>query len=455
MNINELEDHFKNVFQDHEAPLDTNEIWDNIKDELEEDRRRKPFFWIFFGLGILLLGGLWWLSNPPVQTAAPAASRTEISTDNAQPITAIHNTSETITDNTSETIATSPPTEEPSTQQGSGDSDNNSVRPPAPPRASNDSRPPSSLLSNTASKAVVAAADPAADQQQRTALGAFDKLPPQIIEQLAVGGPSFGPLPRKKRHPKKSDRSRLKRPLKARWYQSIEGYSGPTLPIRLLNSKFEPGLTDLRKDSESAQLGLSIGTKYQLSNSRGLILNIGIQYDRAEEKLDYRSQTTVKENVRGTTAVIVNRENRVIDSQMGLITRETTTTREKVHHNAYQMINIPVGIGKRFTGRRHDLEWVVGADYNLISFYNGEFRNGTNAFVELGNGNNISDFYYRKKTGWGLWSSVGYNYFVNRKTSLFVRPDVRFPLGSMTTEDYRVNHRHILFSLKIGGRVYL
>ncbi len=57
MNWQEFEDRLKTESQTHQTPVDTDALWDSIR---EKKRRRLPVFWWLTGLGVLLIAG--WLA---------------------------------------------------------------------------------------------------------------------------------------------------------------------------------------------------------------------------------------------------------------------------------------------------------------------------------------------------------------------------------------------------------
>ncbi|MEM9916922.1 MAG: hypothetical protein AAF990_02430 [Bacteroidota bacterium] len=453
MNINELENHLKGLFQgQNDERLDTDEVWNDIKDQLEEDKRRKPFFWLFFGLGILGMAvfsiALW--MQRPTDTIKASKATAKMETEATQKV-------EKSGEKASKELETTSPKQSVRVTQRPGRQTNRSglsskrpsgTIPPTPAKTN----PTSNIVFTQSAQPLTPSAE-----DQPLDISYLTTFPQLALRPQRAFGTDLYELPsREKMESGSSKKGKKIEVRRNRWWSSVEGFAGPNFGLRILNSDREPGIASLRKNAERVIPGFSIGSNFQLTNSNGLILYGGVEFQQVNEKLEFSSSREEAITSNGVIGVIVNNQGQVIEQVNGPVSTTQIVNRRKEHYNNYRMLHLSAGIGKRFKGiKLFDLEWTAGVDWNLISTYKGQVQNGRENFLRLGNSSLVSDLFYQRQTGFGIRSGLAFNRFVGDKTSLFIRPDVRIPLKTMTSDTYDVTHKHILFSLKVGGRIYL
>ena len=463
-----FERQLKNLFEHEEVALNTEELWSNIEDRVEgKKKKRRFFFWLFFGAGLLALGTylLWPQSTSTDELLAnDDSSVIEIPRQQYNKVEAGEDRGE-ISDAApvvaakEEILVKKAERSTEGLKQKAAITEKGIIIPPS----SKELAPP--------------------DQQSAVKgleLGKReeDKGEIQVINELsflstlsirALDGPPIKPdfkmlLYKKFKRSKAKDKKRKNRKIKPRklWTHAVDLYAGPDVPIRHIkgrNDFFGETLRRYRKDDEKSLGGYHLGFQYKLYHNRGWMLVGGLEYRQVNERFRLFEENEEILTINGVVSVVVNSFQDTIRQNFGdkLITR--ITTRERLAYNRYRSLNATLGTGYRNQLGKWRIEWVGGLDFNLSASMKGTLRNAAGTVIRVDTKSGFSGILnqdiYRSKIGMGIWASASFARTFGNGMTLFATPYLRQQLGSLTSVDYELEHRHTTLGLKLGGRVFI
>ncbi len=191
--------------------------------------------------------------------------------------------------------------------------------------------------------------------------------------------------------------------------------------------------------SYSAQLGIGLET------GSGIVIRSGINYSQFESRFR-KSDTDYKK-------VTIEQ---IFDNQGNPIRIDTVVTYGALdiqHYNTHKYIGIPLSLGYTTSGRKLDVGFNVGAQFNIQTTSTGRFI-GTNLqttdFAQAINGNKPA---YKTKLGIQGIANITFAYEIGDHFDIILAPHVKFSPKTITTNDYPLNEKLTTTGLWIGGRI--
>ena len=452
MDIKQFEKYINQFFNQHQAEVDADEIWNNIKDQVEEKDDRKPIFWLWFLGAGLVMAFLWYQNTTPSDKFAKEQNQA------GQSLTEGNKKTEVQDLTLVQTEASLPILEK---KQEQGIHSSTSER---PARITQKQKQVNLTESQNSAEAIAFTKAPVPSINNIDPSNNLNTISPNFVNRQVISPFDLIPLinisaqsitpplvlfqkKKRKRTKKRPNRKPIKRIKQWKW--ASEFYGGADWSMNHFNDKNYDQINN-RKAYESGWLSHNFGMGMMVEHRSGWLYSLGINYHRVNEKLKFQSTTQITEPTSGIVSVVVDRSGQIIESIPGTVNQTTTSKREVNITNHYNSINIPLGIGYRFRTKRSRLEWQAGLDFNLASGNKVKTLNNNKTTVSIGT--NINNRRYRQKTGIGVWSSFVFVQPINTKTILFGGPYLRHQINSLTQDDYGLQHRQSKIGLRLGIR---
>lgn len=500
MQYNNFEKDIKNTFDNFKPEIDNDEIWDNIEPKLKKKKKRR-FFFIWF-----LLGGLavsYWAiqstflseddsvitqketSKKDIEKSVESIASPPINTelDKTLPQEIISTTDGVQLSSTKKVVKEKRTIDNPifTNQQLYNQFPNPQKTNPKPSLQLTDKGIESTQILNQ--KTEIVTENPIvnveveteeenkkiaedlenqttkdkflADKQSNSKIGnAIDK---EEKDQKKLEKQTDSKSSKKKKDKKKKDKKEKKkkeiiRPNKRKkWQYEFQSTVAPVYPIRQISKTFGNGSSsfiDSKKSTEKQLEAFAIDMNFGVQKRNGLVMVLGFQYQRFNEKFD---QSTVEQetNIREIeTTIVENSFGDVIRSEKENVPITTTITRIKKIYNSHQFYNIPFGIGKSWRNKKFDYVLVGGLQYNMVYQFEGTILDRDWEALEIYSNN--YERIFRKRAGWGIWLSGEYRHHINKRLDWVVAPKIQIPMRSLTTDESDINQRYYPVSLNLG-----
>ncbi len=436
MKQQDFENQIRQAFEHYPPGMSDDEIWDNIEPHLKKKKRRRWIIWFFFGLGVLISGialNQYQTSNRMIEApvSAPVTPANDIINQTAAPL-----------------VITPEPSAEDKPHASKAETKDNRqkeifiTRQPAKPSLSTNA--PLELMEETV---------PEAKTPKFTArsVEALSALPVLEFNVAAIDDQEE----EKERVLKKRKKPTTK-PLRTQWHTFLQPSAGPLLAYKAMTANSDFDLSSYRtnrRETEKQLEAFSIAFHTQVQNSKGLLLTIGMEYQRLNERFDYRRLEFDQSTIITPITITENALGEVIRTTLGTVQSTTTLEHRIQHHNHYNFIYVPIGAGKIWHRPKNSWSLLGGVDLNVAFQMKGRLLNENSAPISVENSWRRNDV-FKRKAGTGLWLAVGYYRPINKQLSWSVTPKIQLPLNDLTLDDYALSQRYFRLSLNMGVRYY-
>ena len=455
MKNNDLEKNIKNQLGSYENfDGDKMAIWDEIEQELDKKKKR-GFFWIWFGMGFLLIGlATSWMifdrQNEVYASEIQNSSTLNYEEDKAvKTKTSIETKTSTATDIGQISVITfskKPNQEESSFSQ-------KIIKKNSPTNTHNNTitknifnKNQNTNLNNSTTATV------SADVEKELA----EKKPKIAIKNDVTFLPKLHFLVSEKENdiakvdsvyyfePEQKDSSEYK------WGISIGGGINTATTGYNNTSTF----SNLRKKSESPLLGWSFQLELERRLPKDFFIASGIHFNRNWMRFDYNAtQTSVQylENV----VIAFDLDLAIGDTTFyfGDTSVTTVTNRDVRHYNQYDKLKIPILFGKKWTKGKFSYGGFAGVGFDIWLR-----QKGKNLSI---NPEEIINTYDTKKglnfingsfPKFGISADFkgDLNYKIGKRHHLFFQPNVSVSLSNWSNSNYSIKQKPITFGINLG-----
>jgi hypothetical protein len=232
------------------------------------------------------------------------------------------------------------------------------------------------------------------------------------------------------------------------WSKSMDFSFGFALVDKNLKTKTSAFNSYLNKriTTENYLEAINSSIAFNLKHSSGFFITTGIYFTQIDERFnDIDSIDIYKEND-GITKEIQNGDGTIAYLRGKKEVIEHITW-DKIIYNYYSFIEIPVIIGYHFDIKNISLELNSGLSYNLVLLNRGQII-GTEGFpVDLATQKDI----FKKRTGISFIAGMKM-LFPIRKNIFFVEPNIKYNLQDITFKNYPLQQRYFNYGIKLGYR---
>lgn len=470
----------KKEAQQQEYVVDIDALWSAIEpdvDALNEDKgkRRRIFFWMFFGVGLTLLVGWLALSNEDIVTEAAlvaneAKSEKVESDKDLLPVysnefqknetviaySEIANSSKRIENKSVENV-----------DQLLTSSRRNDNPPDSPlkTKLNTDTSEDIQMNLNEGSLALKIEATATSFEKATPTIktNAKDTKSAQLLNQ--INAISLLPNMETRLHPIKEDSILEVGDFSSSWndidFDEKKRYSKPKLNItvglsgglsyasRKLSQKNAAGimLLQIRDNYEStletSHYGFFIGAKHKPSN---LGITIGLQHTNIAERYILKDVQVTTEMVNGIKVRRINLEGDTINI-MGDVLETTTRTIDKNIYNSYRLLEIPVILSYDFPFQKMNLGIEAGILANLSLKTEGIIPNALLADQDIDNSKNDL---FKSKVGLGYHFGLSIRGLITPKIGWKVVPMLRAYPSDFAGASNELSQRYVLYGVNLG-----
>ena len=442
-NLNNTEKKFSDELADIRWEVDTNAIWEGIKDDLpkEEKRRRGIFFW-WTGLGLAgLVGILFLISNNPTDFFNIDAPLIEESVKTSNLEKSIEAKTLSSKKEDAETLASNRPSNTKSTQESTNriksqddienmDQASNSV---------------SSEVSNTLLAESSQSKVPSLDILSGRSSSLLSFKRPHFIYKTKMAAISLLDTEvNLLTFPRKLAPQRIQ-PFHRRGIPDVYlmGSIGSNLP----SWTYENGEGQLERSNESALAGISASLQAGKYFNRYFFAEAGLQYHQSFARFENRQQSTTIREVDGIERIDINAFGQA-NAVTGQVTEITTRISDLRWHRRHQRLNIFIGGGIDVLPKSN---WILSINTNLQytpwsrdqGYYYDSNLSSINLF-EKGEENP-----YEEGSKWALQGGVRVGYQFNG-LGVFAQSSYLRNLGSLTLNNYVYSLNSSQVGLELG-----
>jgi len=186
----------------------------------------------------------------------------------------------------------------------------------------------------------------------------------------------------------------------------------------------------------------SFGLEGKFQVSKKVFLTAGIEYTQYNERflMDESNQVSKVEEL--PVNIISNTSNGETEEIYGLVTLEGNEFIDVQHYNAYQRINLPIGLGVNIGSNKLNLDLSAGAIINLSSSKTGREWNNEVVISE-------DAMIYNQGVGFSIYAQTDFNFQIAEKLSLQVSPHLRKAMSNWSSR-VGLSQKPMAYGLKIG-----
>lgn len=430
-----FEKHIKNIFEEHQAPVDVDELWQKVEPSLNKKTRRKwwPFLLL---LGASLVTGVFLIVDHDQDLSAGTHAMVSKDTSyfgkkgqliKTKPVDNLIFTKENIQSDVA--MQTKPAL-----------TDVNSRVP------SQKLKWFDSSISNTVDEN-----DELAGSEQHSVFTGSDQNPgitaistPKVdLSALVRPVILLNSFPQMPETAVKANFARVK--------LSLDLFAGMDHSKKFLAAKSldDTWYAEKRKATELPLESYHIGAHLNATHTSGFFAGAGVVYYRTTELFESKDRVMVEKITDDIVEIITYADGSIEERSGSKIILEPKSW-EKKKYNAYHYIDLPVYLGYAFPVRRSLLEIYSGLSFNLLFDQKGEIIGQKGLPVNL---ENPDDTIFKKLVP--ASGILGFNalFPVNEHWVVFVSPVVHVNLGSITGSGYPLEQKYLKSGLRLGSRL--
>ncbi len=448
---NNIDQQFRDRLQGAEVPPPAF-VWPNVERALQQ-RRRRLFFWLWFGLGLTVAGG-WALwagrhSAAPVGTM-PIAAAPKTETKRITGVGATAGRDEDYSRVSPARANTPSPVNQPqhSASRASTKGIFANGKNFKQSSVTTDLPAQSAIFSNTLiPDAAPSVTTQPADISLLSASTAFQPLPAGEYALLNKPMPVLLLPPAKIKKRAATNKNCYDFAPHAKVWL-FDAYVGPSLPKRELNATrpdYENYLGH-RRTTEQADWAFHAGLRGSLLLGRHFLLRSGLHYEQMTEVFEYADPDYIQVTIRQTTKIIDNVPVTVIDT-IGIDYGEHYVKT----YNRYGRLDVPLLAGVEFRKGRAGLSLQAGASLNVYFW-----KRGTVLDAQLQPQSFTPDDatgkspVFRQRAGWSTTASAQVFYHLRPRLRVFAEPYGSHNLRPLTLDGQPISQRYTTWGLKLG-----
>ena len=206
-----------------------------------------------------------------------------------------------------------------------------------------------------------------------------------------------------------------------------------------------------REQSENYLEAFNFGFHFNMHHKSGLIGGTGLVYHQIDEIFESSNSRDVETFKEGIIEIITNADgSSSIVSGQKLIIEHKSWNKKKF--NNYGFINIPLFVGYAHNAGTWQLEISSGVDFNLAFIKHGEIIGKEGFPVSVSNPQNSI---YRRLTSVNLNGGIKLLYPLSDRFNVFIEPNFHYNLYSLTQENNPLHQKYFHTGLRIGTRLHL
>ncbi len=229
----------------------------------------------------------------------------------------------------------------------------------------------------------------------------------------------------------------------------LEIYSSLDYPFSHRSIKGNESLQDyirLRNLSESPLPSYHFGIRIHQNISDQFFVKIGAEYSQLNEKFKYTDSSAVR--VQTVIDSIFAMDGTLVDVSITTVTENGT--RSVNHHNKLKYVSVPISIGYRSHIKRNQFYIYAGASFTLASTYSGKILSESSNIVTIGESGTAELRPYKTNIGIQALGGFGFTSPISEHMSLFVEPNFRYPIKTISNTGYNINQRHLTIGVGAG-----
>jgi hypothetical protein len=241
----------------------------------------------------------------------------------------------------------------------------------------------------------------------------------------------------------------LKEPF--RW--SVDLFGGPDYTRKLMESKAYDyrWYSRERYNTEKYLTSFNIGLQFNLEHSSGLFAGSGLVYHGIEEMFESTGKKDVMTFREGVVEIITHADGSSTEvTGQKLVIEQKSWSKRK--YNRYGFLNVPVFFGWSHQAGPVRLAYSAGLDINMYFHQSGEILGQEGFPVSLSQAQNSI---FRKRTAVNLNGGIKLLYPVSERLVFYLEPHVHYNLFSITTPEYPLEQRYLHTGLRLGTRINL
>lgn len=242
---------------------------------------------------------------------------------------------------------------------------------------------------------------------------------------------------------KSFNKKKKKLPKPSSWFLDV--YGSPDYAIRRLQNvsgDFQ-NYIQARDTTEARWYAFSAGARISRVLKSSVALRVGLHYAQINEIFDYKqhdftriTRTTVE--IRDVSGALL-RVDTLEKVEIGL--------RQRTDYNRYRAIDLPLQLGYELGNKKITWSGNLGLNLNLYSWQSGKVLNTNFEPTEVENSQA-----FRTQVGLSVFASVGCYINIHRNWQFLLEPNIRYQIGSWTSNNYPLRQDYTTLGLFTGLR---
>lgn len=210
-----------------------------------------------------------------------------------------------------------------------------------------------------------------------------------------------------------------------------------------------------RINSEKPMLSPALGARLSLVSCGGLALRAGFSYQSNIFKFNYADQNATRNstiNILVDTIFPSPGDTIFVWDTLSIVQHGTLL---KKTFNHFRSIDIPILAGYELETYKWIFSVNGGAIFNIVSWQKGDILNPELDPVSVTSGNDNNYKAFKTNTGISLTANLGFYYKLPNHAQLMFEPYFRYPLKSVTLDEYPLEEKHLTGGIRVGLRLPL
>ncbi|MBL7829728.1 MAG: hypothetical protein JNK41_01770 [Saprospiraceae bacterium] len=221
-----------------------------------------------------------------------------------------------------------------------------------------------------------------------------------------------------------------------------------------LDDKEMIGYLNSKKQSETALPGYSVSFKVGMEFRNGLLLKSGLTYSDIRYKLDYSKNDVeiLKYKVVPSDTIHGNGSVAYVFDTIAYVEKGVRTVR---NYNSLKSIEVPFWLGYQKDFTRWTLGFNAGLSLQILSMKSGKVLSPSLPQEPVEFSDSINGHYslYKRTFGLGLLASTQFGYKITSNYQFMVEPYLKYYPSSVTSNDYPLRQTMLVYGVNLGLRL--
>jgi len=223
-------------------------------------------------------------------------------------------------------------------------------------------------------------------------------------------------------------------------------YGGLNRAFVQFNSTSDTDYSDTRNTSENSFSGTTYGAQIGLLY-KGWRVNTGTELNNVWTKLDTKIQSNSNTFIpQALTYVLIDSTGNVLNQNFQDTTVNTTNTRTIVHHNNFQILSIPLEIGRYRASKQWVYGFSAGTSFNFLSNQTGKILGNDNELLEF---NKDTDAVLFQPFSMSLRANAILAYKFSKNTLLSFNPQWSWTQNNLFDNTIKANVHQVNLNLSL------